>query len=295
MSEITPTTEARTPGPVVVSDMLREQLLTWRTAAGMSLQDAVDAMGGDVAKSTLSRAENGLMRNPEPELVHNVLRMYGASEEQTEVAVLLARTTGANPTAEDVYPYISPTLREYADYEAYAQTIWGYYGHFVPDISWNTVITPKRLDIQTTVAEQQLRRNRLEYLTSLSAPAQHIIVGDFALRQAVATPGFRVEPLIQMAQAPHITLQIIDNEAVGVHPLYKHISSARLTFANSTPEPRLYALAREKQSSDMAMIRQPEEVLQQFSEAFMSTVELAASPESTIDRLSKMHDQSRRH
>lgn len=269
----------RTPGPIVAADMLRGRLVRWREAVGLTQEEVAQA--SFVSASLLSRIESG-QRRPKPLVVRALLEAYNIDPELTQQT--MKAVDEIDRKLKEKYSGVPEPLRHYADYEAYADTIRGYYGLLLPDVIWTdscaeAVTSPG--DTQSIKVSQLLRERRLEYLTSLEAPKQHMIIGEVALRTAIATPGFSKEALVNITQAPRIAVQIVEF-AHGAHALHGESMLSSMDFNDPELGSRLYTL------EPAGPARVSGKFSQDFSTAFQGLASAIAEPKSTAEIINRI-------
>jgi hypothetical protein len=212
-------------GPTVHRMLVGSQLRRLRTEAGISREEAGEAIRASEWK--IHRLENGQVRFKERDVV-DLLRRYGVTD-PGEVAslVVLAREANAPGWWQQYGDLLPQWFRAYMDLESAATLIRTYEGQLVPGLLQTedylrAVIGGAHLDESREEAERRvaLRVTRQALLDRANAPRVWAVVDEAALRRPVGGPKVmrgQLERLIEVAELPNVTLQILPFDA-GAHP-----------------------------------------------------------------------------
>jgi len=220
-------TKAQPGGPTVLRMILARQLQALREKAGMSYEQAADAIySSQWTIRRMERAEGGL----KPLTVKSLLTTYGVTDAR-EIDAFLALCRDANKPGwwhsyDDVLP---GWFRTFVGLEEAATLIRGYEPHWVPgllqtpDYARASVRTgfPNATDSQVE-RRVALRLARQEVLTRPDPPRLWMVIDEAALRRPAATTGTAImrdqlDRLIEATEMPHITVQVLPFTA-GLHP-----------------------------------------------------------------------------
>jgi transcriptional regulator with XRE-family HTH domain len=211
-------------GPTVRRMLVGSQLRRLRTEAGISREQAAEAIRASEWK--IHRLENGQVGFKERDIM-DLLRLYGV-DDPDEVAALLMLAREANaPGWWQQYGDLLPQwFRAYVDLEAAAALIRTYEGQLVPGLLQTTgymraVIRGAQLNQSPEELGRRvrLRMARQILLTREHPPRLWAVVDEAALRRPVG--GLEVmrgqlERLIDAAKLPNVTLQVLPFD-VGAH------------------------------------------------------------------------------
>ncbi|HEX3523425.1 MAG TPA: helix-turn-helix transcriptional regulator [Stellaceae bacterium] len=218
---------ANDQGPVVLSALLRTELIRLRKESGLT-QEAV-AQNLDWSPSKLIRIEGGRSSVTKTDL-DALLKEYSISSESHRER-LQALNRGAKERAWWVSyrDEVSPTYLEYVGYEAGAAFIRQYPGSVVPGLlqthEYAEVLTANSVDAVRVASVVKLRLQRQAELARRSAPPrQYYVIDEAVIRRHV---GVSQDPAIMPAQLRHmadraereesLTIRVIPFEA-GAHP-----------------------------------------------------------------------------
>ncbi len=220
-------TKAQPGGPTVLRMILARQLQALREKAGMSYEQAADAIySSQWTIRRMERAEGGL----KPLTVKSLLTTYGVTDAR-EIDAFLALCRDANKPGwwhsyDDVLP---GWFRTFVGLEEAATLIRGYEPHWVPgllqtpDYARASVRTgfPNATDTQVE-RRVALRLARQQVLTRPDSPRLWMVIDEAALRRPAATTGTAImrdqlDRLIEATEMPHITVQVLPFTA-GLHP-----------------------------------------------------------------------------
>jgi transcriptional regulator with XRE-family HTH domain len=218
---------ANDQGPVVLSALLRTELIRLRKESGLT-QEAV-AQNLDWSPSKLIRIEGGRSSITKTDL-DALLKEYGISSESHRER-LQALNRGAKERAWWVSyrDEINPTYLEYVGYEAGAAFIRQFQSGFVPGLlqtpEYAEVLTANSVDAVRVAPVVKFRLQRQTELAKRSVPPrQYYVVDEAVIRRHV---GISQDPAIMPAQLRHIadraereeslTIRVIPFKA-GAHP-----------------------------------------------------------------------------
>jgi transcriptional regulator with XRE-family HTH domain len=214
-------------GPTVLRMILGRQLQALREKAGMSYDQAAEAVY--VSPYTIRRMEKaeGALK---PLTVKTLLMTYGITDVREIDAFLALARDASRPGWWHSYDDVLPSwFRTFIGLEEAATLIRGYEPHSVPGL----LQTPgyARANVQTgfpgTPDEEVARRvdlrlARQHILTRPDPPRLWLVIDETVLTRPVATTGPEVmreqtDGLIEAAGRPNITLQVLPL-AAGLHP-----------------------------------------------------------------------------
>lgn len=219
---------------VTGSTMLRRQLgrklEALRKAAGLTMEQAAEEL--DRARATLYRIESGAENvRFRASDVREMLRLYGASEEDIELVLAMAAATRENKNWW--HDYVGSGLPRwfqlYIGLEAATSTIRQYEAELVPGLLQTRAYTEQifsmpggSIDAGDDDEQQravQLRVERQTLLTRFSAPQLSVIINEAVLRRPVGSARIMADQLHQIVKAaelPNVTVQVL-NFSVGIH------------------------------------------------------------------------------
>ncbi|MCX4578856.1 helix-turn-helix domain-containing protein [Streptomyces sp. NBC_01571] len=205
------------PGPTTRRRQLAFRLLELRRSKGLSAEEAGDRAG--VSKATVSRYETS-KGNVRWNQVDQLCRVYGASDEERDALVELAKTSKATngwwvPGAGSVPSTLgmlialeneATSLRQFASSvvpgllqtSSYARSIKGTPGYELP---------PEQV---TSFLDTRMRRQQL--LDQPTRPRYHVLLDESVLRRCVGGPDVMTEQLdhlLERGSAPGTTVQIL--------------------------------------------------------------------------------------
>jgi transcriptional regulator with XRE-family HTH domain len=214
-------------GPTVLRMILGRQLQALREKAGMSYDQAAEAVY--VSSATIRRMERaeGALK---PLTVKTLLTIYGITDVREIDAFLALARDASKPGWWHSYDDVLPSwFRTLIGLEEAATLIRGYDPHWIPGL----LQTPDyaRASVATgfpdaTAGEIQrrvdLRLARQHILTRPDPPRLWLVIDENALRRPAATTGpevmrAQIDTLIEAAARPGTTLQVLPFTA-GLHP-----------------------------------------------------------------------------
>jgi transcriptional regulator with XRE-family HTH domain len=212
-------------GPTVRRMMVGAQLRRLRTSNGLSRDQAAEAIRASEWK--IHRLENGQVSFKERDMV-DLLRLYGVTDPGEVAAFVILAREANQPGWWHHYGDVLPQwFRAYVDLESAAALIRTYEAQFVPGLLqteeyMRAVIQGALLDDTTDEIEQrvQLRLTRQKLMEREDAPRLWAVVDEAALRRPVGgreVMRAQLERLIEAAELPHVTLQVLPF-AAGAHP-----------------------------------------------------------------------------
>ncbi len=212
--------------PTVLRIILGRQLQALREKAGMSYEQAADAIYASAwTLRRMEKAEVGLKLN----YVKSLLLAYGVTD-FTEIETFLALAREANkPGWWHSYTDVLPAwFRVFPGLEQAATLIRGYEPHCVPGLlqtedyarALTTAGYPNATsqEIERRVA---LRLARQQILTRPGPPRLWVVIDEAVLRRPAASPALtraQFDRLLDAATQPNITLQVLPFTA-GAHPV----------------------------------------------------------------------------
>jgi hypothetical protein len=212
--------------PTVLRMILARQLQTLRGKAGLSYDEAADAIYSSAwTVRRMERAEGGL----KPLTVKALLTAYGVTDAGEIDAFLALARQASRPGWWHSYDDVLPTwFATFIGLEEAASLIRGYDPHSIPGL----LQTPgyARASVRTgfpaadddeVERRVELRLARQRILTRPTAPRLWLVIDETALRRAAASgldlARAQISHLIDAATRPHITLQVLPF-AAGLHP-----------------------------------------------------------------------------
>jgi transcriptional regulator with XRE-family HTH domain len=263
--------EPKVPGPAIVEEVLRNQLVGWRADAGLIQADVSRYL--DMATSTVSRVETGERSILAPGMkIKAMLGLYGVSEADREAALQklsVLQVAQAQPLTPD-YKAVSKSQHNYVQYEAYADRIRAFGLLLVPDILQTQeyatgLVGSVYQDTARLKAWQRIRQERAERILGPDGPPLRIMIGETALHAAVGGLGLpehqRYDPMIRMLDRlktantvgrslcneaveqdrnPHVSIQVVPLK-YGTHQLQKHYTINHFEFDDPQVGRRAYA------------------------------------------------------
>ena len=283
------TQEQSRGGPTVRRMLLGAKLRRLRTEAGVSRQDAGEAIRGSEWK--IHRLENGQVSFKERDIIDLVTR-YGVID-PVEVATLITMAREANlPGWWNAYSDLLPQwFRAYVDLEAVAAQIRTYQGQLVPGLlqteEYVRALTRGTLrDRRTEEIERRvtLRLTRQRLLTKEGGPLLWAVVDEAALRRPVGGKKVlrgQIERLIEVTSLPSVSLQLLPFSA-GAHAAMVGAFSI-LRFAERDLPDVVYL----EYANNALYLDKPEDV-EEYAHIMSSIGVQAASPEQTAEMLSEL-------
>lgn len=276
-----PTRPAR--GPTVLRMILGRQLQALREKAGMSYEQAAEAIYS--SQWTIRRmegAEGGL----KPLTVKGLLMAYGVTDAR-EIDTFLALSRDASkPSWWHSYDDVLPSwFRVAVGLEESASLIRAYEPQVVPGLlqteDYIRAITTASFPAATaeeTDRRVALRKARQQLLTQPGAPEYWVVMDETVLRRSIGGPATmraQLAHLIEAAGWPNVTIQVIPF-ATGWHPaLHGMFNIFRF------PDAEMPDIVYSEALTSAYYLNKPEETAK-YTEALDRMCAQAASPEQTL-------------
>ncbi len=214
-------------GPTALRIILGRQLRALRDKAGMSFEEAADAIvSTHFTIRRMERAEGGL----KPLTVRSLLHAYGVTDPDEVKAFLALCRQASQPGWWHSYDDVLPGwLRTFVGLEEAATLIRGYEPHWIPGLFQTEDYARASIRTGFPGAEDSeidrrigLRLARQQILDKLEPPDVWVVIDEVALRRAVPTVGSaamhaQLDHLIKATERPSVTLQLMPL-AAGLHP-----------------------------------------------------------------------------
>ncbi|HCU93950.1 MAG TPA: transcriptional regulator [Actinobacteria bacterium] len=218
-------TDTRPGGPTVLRMILGRQLQALREKAGMSYEQAAEAIySSEWTVRRMERAEGGL----KPLTVKSLLMAYGVTDVREIDAFLALSRDASKPSWWHSYDDVLPSwFRIAVGLEESASLIRAYEPQVVPGLlqtpdyirAISTASFPGATE-EETQRRVALRLARQEFLTRPGAPDYWVVLEETVLRRPVGGPKVmraQLAHLIEAAGRPNVTIQVIPF-AAGWHP-----------------------------------------------------------------------------
>ncbi|MET7932725.1 helix-turn-helix transcriptional regulator [Streptomyces sp. NPDC005322] len=218
--------DARAGGaPTVLRVVLGKRLQDLREKAGLSFEQAGRAL--DVTHATVRRMEKAEVGLKLP-YVEKLLRTYGVTDpEEVEGFLALAREANKNGWWHRFRDVLPDWFNTFVSLEVEANLIRAYEPHYIPGLLQTEDYARAVLragmphapesEIERLVA---LRLERQTLLTRDDPPMLWVVMDETVLRRPIGgaeTMRAQIARLIEVADAPHIRLQVMPFDA-GPHP-----------------------------------------------------------------------------
>jgi Domain of unknown function (DUF5753)/Helix-turn-helix domain len=276
-------TDTHGGSPTVLRMILSRQLQSLREKAGMSFQEAGDAIySSEWTIRRMERSEGGL----KPLTLKSLLMAYGITDKsEIDAFLALARQAGT-PGWWHSYDDILPAwFRTAVGLEEAATLIRAYEPQVIPGLlqteGYIRAITAASFPAATDDFSERavaLRLARQQLLHRPDPPGYWVVLDETALRRPIGGPQVmrdQIEHLIQAAQQPGITIQVIPF-AAGWHPaLYGMFNIFRM------PDDQLPDIVYSEALTGANYLSKPEETAR-YTEALDRMCAQAASPQQTI-------------
>jgi hypothetical protein len=277
-----PVTDTHGGSPTVLRMILSRQLQALREKAGLSYQQAADAIySSEWTVRRMERAEGGL----KPLTVKSLLMAYGITDiREIDAFLALARQAGT-PGWWHSYDDVLPAwFRTAVGLEEAAALIRAYEPQVIPGLlqteGYIRAITAASFPAATedfTERTVALRLARQQILRRPDPPQYWVVLDETALRRPIGGPPVmrdQLAHLIQASEQPNITIQVIPF-AVGWHPaLYGMFWIFRF------PDDQLPDIVYSEALTGANYLNRPEETAR-YAEALDRMSAQAASPENT--------------
>jgi transcriptional regulator with XRE-family HTH domain len=270
-------------GPTVLRMILARQLQALREKAGMSYEQAAEAIySSPWTIRRMERAEGGL----KPLTVKSLLMAYGVTDVREIDAFLSLARDASKPGWWHSYDDILPSwFRIAVGLEESASLIRTYEPQVVPGLlqteGYIRAITAASFPAATEEEAERrvaLRLARQELLRRPEAPEYWVVMDETVLRRPIGGQDVmrdQLAHLIKVIQPPRITVQVIPF-AAGWHPaLYGMFNIFRF------PAQELPDVVYSESLTGAYYLNKPEEAAR-YTEALDQMCAMAASPEQTV-------------
>ncbi|MGP3950732.1 helix-turn-helix domain-containing protein [Streptomyces sp. 7N604] len=211
-------------GPTALRIVLGTQLRKLREESGVSTKAAADAIRGSHAK--ISRLELGRVGFKERD-VADLLTLYGITDPDERADFIdLARQANAPGWWHQYSDILAPWFETHLGLEDAASVIRTYQNQFVPGLFQTeeyaravTQLGNPRASAVEVERRVRLRITRQGILHREDPPRIWVVLDEAVLRRPIGGPGVmlaQLHRLIEVAQMPHVTLQIAPFSLGGV-------------------------------------------------------------------------------
>lgn len=215
---------AKHPQPTVRRRKVGSELKRLRLAAGITMEEAAERIGGD--KPKISRQENGRQGVSKLE-VEALLELYGVEDQRFRLALTaMARESRRKGWWADYTSVAGEPLLEHVSIEADVARIFLYQPMLVPGLLQTPDYAeacvrnvekaqgraPTDEEVKTWVA---LRMDRQEILRSERAPQLVCLLDEAVLHRHIGGPGCfadQLDKLVSVSNPPQLTVQVIPFE-----------------------------------------------------------------------------------
>jgi transcriptional regulator with XRE-family HTH domain len=210
-------------GPTVLRLLLGSRLRELREAAGISAEEAGYAIRGSHSK--ISRLENGRVGFKRRD-VADLLTLYGVADEGERTAIIAMVEKANTPGWWHQFGDVLPNWFEvYLGLEEAAALVRTYEVHFVPGLLQTEDYARAVVQLGFSDAYEEeierrvnVRMTRQQRLMSAAGPALWAVIDETALRRSIGGPAVmraQIQRLIELAELPNVTLQVIPFHAGG--------------------------------------------------------------------------------
>lgn len=275
--------------PTVKLRRLSAELIRLRKAAGLTVEEVTNRLGW--SKGRLTKWETNQWTRPDLVLIRALLDLYGVTDETVREAILdLARRSrekGWWAKYSDVFRGSLP------GFEADATQIRTYEALYIPgllqtpDYAAAVFRAGQVLDEAAVKRRVEVRIVRQDVLKREKPPEFYALIDEAALRKMVGGAAVMAEQLrhlIEVAAAPHITIQILP-DAIGAHAAMPGPFTI-LDFGSDLDPSVVYL----ETATDSLHLEKPEE-LQAYSLIFNRAVASSLPPEESVKYLATLVDQ----
>jgi transcriptional regulator with XRE-family HTH domain len=281
----------RASGPTVQRIVLGAQLRRLREARDITTEQAAEAIRGSHSK--ISRMEHGRVGFKDRD-VADLLTLYGVTDPEVRDSLLsLAREAGNPGWWHDYGDLLPHWFEPYISLEAAASVIRNYEVQFVPGLLQTEGYAREVIRLgYPSITDQELSRRvelrmgRQRLLSRPSPPRLWAALDEAVLRRPIGGPGVmrgQVAHLIEMADAPAVTVQIVPFSAGG------HSAAggpfAILRFA----EPELSDVVYLEQLTSALYLEKPAEV-DRYLEVIERLCVQAETAADSVKLLQQIHD-----
>ncbi len=276
-------TETRHGGPTVLRMILARQLQALREKAGLSYEQAAEAIySSEWTIRRMERAEGGF----KPLTVKALLIAYGITDTRGIDTFLALAREASKPGWWHRYDDVLPSwFRTAVGLEEAASLIRAYQPQVIPGLlqteGYIRAITAASFPAASpdfTERTVALRLERQHLLHRTDPPGYWVVMDETVLRRPIGSPAImrdQIAHLIRAAQQPNVTIQVIPF-AAGWHPaLYGMFNIYRF------PDDQLPDIVYTESLTGAYYLNKPDEAAR-YIEAIDQMCSLAASPEQTI-------------
>ncbi|MFJ9725056.1 helix-turn-helix domain-containing protein [Streptomyces sp. NPDC101209] len=219
VSRLEPYLDRTEPAPTLLKMLVGVQLAGFREDAGLSQEQAARSVGFSPAK--LSRIEAGKGRRPPTEAdVRALLDLYKTEEYETSVLLQLLRRAGEPGWWQRFDKRLMPEwFDRLVGLQEAADSIRTFEIQYVPGLlqtpAYTRAVVQRGLPSAPTREVErrvELRMKRAELLQRADPPQLWAVVDESVLLRVLGSRDImreQLEHLIDMAQQPHVTLQIV--------------------------------------------------------------------------------------
>ncbi|MGW3141324.1 helix-turn-helix domain-containing protein [Streptomyces sp. NPDC001139] len=219
VSRLEPYLDRTEPAPTLLKMLVGVQLAGFREDAGLSQEQAARSVGFSPAK--LSRIEAGKGRRPPTEAdVRALLDLYKTEEYETSVLLQLLRRAGEPGWWQRFDKRLMPEwFDRLVGLQEAADSIRTFEIQYVPGLlqtpAYTRAVVQRGLPSAPTREVErrvELRMKRAELLRRADPPQLWAVVDESVLLRVLGSRDImreQLEHLIEMAQLPHVTLQIV--------------------------------------------------------------------------------------
>jgi transcriptional regulator with XRE-family HTH domain len=226
--------------PPVRRRLVGSALRRYRESLGYTLEDAARILECD--RSKISRIETG-QRGIRGKELRELLAEYGVVGEQQATLTVLADPRGAFGWHRDYAGILSGAWQDYLVLETAASKITGYEAQQVPGLLQTPAYARALAETDPSLADDAARDRAAEAVLARQQailgerrPEVHLIIGQAALHQQVASPAVMDDQLSLLAETAGdsgtITVQILPFDS-GAHAAAGDGSLALLQFAEA--------------------------------------------------------------
>ncbi|MFD7280471.1 helix-turn-helix domain-containing protein [Streptomyces sp. NPDC059862] len=219
VSRLRPYLDRAEPAPTLLKMLVGVQLAGLREDAGLAQEQAARALGFSPAK--LSRIESGKGRRPPTEGdVRALLKLYGAEEYEASVLLQLLRRAGEPGWWQRYDKRLMPEwFDRLVGLQEAAAAIRTFEIQYVPGLLQTPDYTRAVVERGLPVAPShevrrrvELRTRRAQLLHRADAPQLWAIIDESVLLRVLGSRAVmreQLEHLVEMAQRPHVSVQIV--------------------------------------------------------------------------------------
>ncbi|MFE6437216.1 helix-turn-helix domain-containing protein [Streptomyces rochei] len=212
ISRLEPYLDRAEPAPTLLKMLVGVQLAGFREDAGLSQEQAARELGFSAAK--LSRIESGKGRRPPTEKdVRALLERYGTDAYEASVLLKLLQRAGEPGWWQRYDKRLMPEwFDRLVGLQEAAATIRTFEIQYVPGLLQTAAYTRAVVERGLPNAPESEVRRRAELLHRADAPQLWAIIDESVLLRVLGSRDVMREQLghlVEMAQKPHVTLQIV--------------------------------------------------------------------------------------